>query len=221
MELVDDEHPHLGRSQQHQCLSFQVRNTTVRPDRCSQCGEHREVEPTRRGFRGHLDAQHRDLFAVTETGRRVRASELLDDHRLAVVRRAEQQQVRHTLTVRPRQQRLEVPEDGPCLRVADPALGAYRPNSGGVIEFDERPRRLRQVPEVGARQRSRSPGGRPRSRCHLLTTARCRRRSTRPCPVRAGAAAATPEWSKKVCRRGGSGVGGCGELCGCPSVHGR
>lgn len=55
---------------------------------------------------------------------RVGAAELLDDHRLAIVGRANQQQVGHALLVWPRIKGFQPVQRLDCARIADPAVGA-------------------------------------------------------------------------------------------------
>ena len=84
-----------------------------RAQRRAHRGEQRHVEADHRRLRRHLDGQHRDLLVVRVGHRRVHPPELLNDHRLAVVRRADQQQVRHPLLVRARR---TGPPAGPAPR---------------------------------------------------------------------------------------------------------
>lgn len=64
------------------------------------------------------------MFLVSVGADRVRPPEFLDDHRLAVVGGADQQQVWHALLVRPRIQSFQPVQRLDRARVADPAVGA-------------------------------------------------------------------------------------------------
>ena len=79
---------------------------------------------THRRLGWHLHDQHRDVLLVGVGTGRMRAPEFLDDHRLAVVGRANQQQVGHALFVRPRIQGFQPVQSLDRTGIADPAVGA-------------------------------------------------------------------------------------------------
>jgi AcrR family transcriptional regulator len=73
-----------------------------------------------------LHREHRDLLVLGPRLWRVRPPELLDAHRLAVVGRANEQQVRHPLAYRPVEQGLQPGQGLGDAGVADPLGGCDR-----------------------------------------------------------------------------------------------
>ena len=98
--------------------------------------EQRDVEADHRRLGWHLHDQHRDVLLVGVGTGRMRAPEFLDDHRLAVVGRANQQQVGHALLVWPRIQGFQPVQRLDRARVADPAVGANALTMGGAIAIE-------------------------------------------------------------------------------------
>ncbi|SUH12263.1 Uncharacterised protein [Rhodococcus erythropolis] len=202
-ELVDDQHPNPGRSQQRDCLLFEFVDSAPRADRRSECSKHRQVEPCGCWVWRHLHTQHRYLLAIGQADSRVRTPELLDDHRLAVVRRSDQKHVRHTLPIRPHQQRLKMLDHRPCTRIPDPPFSTNMPDALRGRKNRNRSDRTSQVGEVRTNDVDVfattvvivAGGSVSGVVVHPFTTLRCRRRSEparRRCLGRARAGSACP-----------------------------
>ena len=124
MQFVDHQHAHADLAQQCQRQLLHFRQPWARAQWRAHRGEQRDVEADHRRFGRHLHDQHRDVFLVGVGAGRMRAPEFLDDHRLAVVGRANQQQVGHALLVWPRIQGFQPVQRLDRARIADPAVGA-------------------------------------------------------------------------------------------------
>src|ERR1700738_1358534 len=84
----------------------------------------------------------------------MRAAELLDDHRLAVVGGAAKKQVRHPCSLREGEQILHGGERRFGLRVGDPSIAANAVNPGLVALLRGRSHRGMQVPILLAHDHS-------------------------------------------------------------------
>ncbi len=115
------------RPQQRQRGLFEFGKPLPWPQRRPHRGQHRDIEPGHRGLGRHLHDQHRDLLPVRVGDLWVGPPELLDDHRLAVVRRPDQQHVRHPLPARPAVQLLQPLQRRRRPGVADPPVRAHEP----------------------------------------------------------------------------------------------
>ena len=124
MQLVDHQHAHADLAQQCQRQLFHFWQPWARSQWRTHRREQRDVEADYRRFGWHLHDQYRNVLLVGVGAGRMRAPELLDDHRLAVVGRADQQQVGHALLVWPRIQGFQPVQRLDRARIADPAVGA-------------------------------------------------------------------------------------------------
>ena len=203
VQLVDDQDPDPGRPQQRQRDLLQLGQPLPGPQRCPGRGQQGGVEPAHRRVRtaSAPPAPGSPPGPGARRGGCV-AAELLDDHRLAVVRRPDQQQVRHPLPGRPGEQRLQPVQRLGGAGVADPPVRAHVPQP----LRGRQPRDLLRRRGAGATGPS-APGPSPlldhlerplprrRRRCHRAAARRPARR-----------------WTRR--RRGGAAFRGRGGPCG-------